>query len=244
MNRLMMRFAKESPPAAMFASALALLVLITAPTASAAGDQVNGDPATPRVYGQTIGNWGQIWWQWALNFPEATNPMLQDGAVDCSVGQSGKVWFLAGNLGGTSVRSCTVDKNRALFFPLLNGLAWMPEDCSTVSACRGLVSEVLIDGAVNLTCTVDGTPCVFKSQIVRAQSDPRDISFPPDSIAVTDWGYAPGPRPASISDGYWVMLDPLSPGLHTIRFTSERFTTDGGTSLFHLDVTYNLSVAN
>jgi hypothetical protein len=214
---------------AKIASSVIAMLVIGVPVPASAGN------ASPHVYGQTIGNWGQAWWQWALNFPAATNPILQDGAVDCSVGQSGKVWFLAGNFGGISERSCTVRVGRALFFPLLNGLAWMPEDCTTVGGCRQLVSEVLIDGEVNLTCTLDGVPCVFTHEIVRAQSDPRPINFPPGSIA-TDWGYAPGPRPASISDGYWVMLDPLSRGLHTLNITAKR-------GEFLLDVTYNLIVS-
>jgi hypothetical protein len=197
----------------------------------------HADNAVPQVYGNSIGNWGQIWWQWALNFPEATIPLLQDGAVDCSVGQSGKVWFLAGNFGGVSNRSCTVRNGRALFFPLLNGIAWMPEDCTVANKCRTLVSEALIDGLVELTCVVDGTPCVFTHQIVRAQSDPRKLNFPPGSLAVTEWGYAPGLRPASFADGYWVMLDPLPPGPHTIRFTAKR-------AGFDLDVTYQLLVGN
>lgn len=238
MNRLTMRSTIASLPAALIASALAMLLLATAPQAWADRDDGDdGEDATPKVYGKTIGNWGQVWWQWALNFPAATNPILQNGAVDCSVGQSGKVWFLAGNFGGTSERSCTVKKGRALFVPLLNGLVWMPEDCTTELACRELVSELLIDGLVNLTCTVDDTPCVFTNQIVRAQSDPRRLNLPPGSIAVTEWGYAPGLRPASISDGYWVMLDPLPPGPHTIRITAER-------GAFQLDVTYHLSVAH
>ena len=215
----------------MVSSTLASLLIAAAMPAAA--DDGEGRP----LYGKTIGNWGHAWWQWALDFPTATIPLLQNGPVDCSAGQSGKVWFLAGNFGGTSERSCTIKKGRALFFPILNGIAWTPEDCTTELGCRELVSEVLIDGLVNLTCTLDGTPCVFRTEVVRAQSDPRRLNFPPGSIAVTDWGYAPGVREMSIADGYWVMLDPLPPGSHTLRITAERGT-------FKLDVTYQLVIRN
>ena len=36
------------------------------------------------------------WWNWATQFPIATNPILAEGEVDCSLGQSGDLWFLAG----------------------------------------------------------------------------------------------------------------------------------------------------
>ena len=72
----------------------------------------------------------------------------------------------------------------------------------------------------NWTCTVDDTPCVWFSQVVRAQSDARPFKIPVGSI-FTALGYAPGRREIALADGYWVMLDPLPLGEHTIHFTAE-----------------------
>lgn len=193
--------------------------------------------ANPHVYGQTIGNWGQTWWQWALSFPTATNPLLQDGVVDCSVGESGKVVFLAGTFGGTANRTCSVKSGKALFFPLLNGIFWTPEDCPDELSCRAGVASAFPDVITSWTCTVDGTPCIFSTQVVRAQSDARPLNLAAGTIAVTDFGYTAGVRPISISDGYWVMLDPLPRGPHTVRFTA---ALPG----FSLDVTYQLMVGH
>jgi hypothetical protein len=206
---------------------LALLMIASAGPAQAGN-------ATPKVYGQTIGNWGHAWWQWALNFATADCPILQDGDVDCSAGQSDAVWYLAGNFGGETERTCSIKKGKAIFFPLLNGIFWTPEDCTDEPSCRTGVSA-LIDAITSWTCTVDGTPCVWSAQIVRAQSDARPFNIPVGSIADTDFGYDPGLRMISIADGYWVMLDPLPPGEHTIHFTSN---APG----FSLDVTYHLTV--
>jgi hypothetical protein len=162
-----------------------------------------------------------------------------DGDVDCSAGQSDKVWYLAGTFGGSAERTCSIKKGKAIFFPLFNGIFWtplnpaVPEDCTDERSCRG-VSEN-IDKLTSWTCTVDGDPCVWSYQVVRAQSDARPLNLPEGSIAVTDFGYAPGVREISIADGYWVMLDPLPPGPHTIHFTSS--APD-----FALDVTYHLMV--
>jgi hypothetical protein len=197
---------------------------------------------TPVDFGQTIGNWGHAWWQWVSNFPAADNPLFQNGSVDCSAGQSGKVWYLGGTFGGAAERSCSIKKGKALFFPLLNGIYWtpldpaIPEDCTDEVSCRAGVGANM-DALTSWTCTVDGTPCVWFTQVVRAQSDARPFNIPAGS-SFTAFGYAPGVRQISVSDGTWVMLDPLPRGTHEVRFTA---TTSGG---FSLDVTYHLTVGD
>ena len=130
--------------------ALAFLLMASAESATTysqtSGNQAQSwqqrGNATPMVYGQTIGNWGQSWWQWVSNFPAAEDPILQDGSVDCSAGQSGKVWYLAGTFGGAAERTCSIKKGKAIFFPLLNGIYWtpldpaIPEDCTDEANCR------------------------------------------------------------------------------------------------------------
>lgn len=200
--------------------------------------------ASPRAYGQTIGNWGHTWWQWAASFPAGREPMLGDGSINCGARQIGEVWFLAGNWGGTAVRTCSVKKGKALFFPIFNGVWWTPldpshpEDCTDLRSCRGVSGN--IDRLTAWSCTLDASPCVWSAQVVRAQSDPRPFIILPNS-AFTAYESAPGVpygagiRRLSIADGYWVMLDPLPPGPHTLRFTA---TAPG----FGLDVTYNLTI--
>jgi hypothetical protein len=77
----------------------------------------------------------------------------------------------------------------------------------------------------------------------RADSDPFTLEL---SDALADFGYPPGPRTPSVADGYWIMLRPLSPGKHVVRFTSTaRYSTADGDPFdqdFSLDVTYYLKV--
>ena len=206
------------------------MLMISIPTASQA------ESATPKVYGKTIGNWGHAWWTWALKFPEETNPILTNGNVDCVAGQNGKVWFLAGTFGTNADRSCTVKQGKALFFPLFNSFPWTPEDCSDELNCRK-TAAAFVEGFNAWTCDVDGLPCAFSSQIVRAQSDALPIVLEPGTIAVETFGYTPGKRAIAIADGFWVMLEPLPLGEHTVHFTA---TANG----FNLDVTYHLTVAH
>src|SRR2546430_829456 len=61
-------------------------------------------PPRTRVGGQTYGQWSAKWWQWALESQNvSSNPVVAQAgtasapqAVDCTMGQSGNVWYLAG----------------------------------------------------------------------------------------------------------------------------------------------------
>src|SRR5215831_19135202 len=70
-------------------------------------------PVQSRPYGFTYGEWSARWWQWLFLLPLDNSPLF--GTADCSVGQSGPVWFLGGS---PSPRpGCTVPAGKALFFP-------------------------------------------------------------------------------------------------------------------------------
>ncbi len=224
------------PPSSLQRRAATVLSCGLAFLLLASADPARAGNATPQVYGQSIGNWGHAWWQWAVNFPTADNPIVQTGDVDCSAGQSGKVWYLAGTFGTSAARTCSIKKGKAMFLPLLNAIGWTSDGgCTDELSCRTYVGA-LIDAVTSWTCTVDGTPCVWSAQIVRAQSDALPLNLPDGSFE-EDFGFAPGVREISIADGYWVMLDPLPPGPHTIHFTSAVSSIP-----FSLDVTYHLTV--
>jgi hypothetical protein len=61
------------------------------------------------------------WWEWALETPASENPLTDTTGQFAAVNQpNGSVWFLAGNVGGTMVRTITVPSGKALFFPIVN----------------------------------------------------------------------------------------------------------------------------
>ena len=82
-------------------------------------------PSDSKPYGHSYGEWGAMWWQWALSIPVSENPLFDETGEFAGVGQSGPVFFLAGvfNVSGTAERTITVPRGKALFFPLLNTAA-------------------------------------------------------------------------------------------------------------------------
>jgi len=207
------------------------------------------------VYGKTYGEWGAAWWQWTLELDveNEDHPLNTQGDVDCSLGQSGQVWFLAGVGGGlngvTVTRTCTVPKNRALFFPLVNAVMSNPNDCGTSGTCYTVnekreILDLLFDIGnppipCNLASTIDGTPTQHLYPIVRAQSEPFFVEvqnevFDPDIPEGTI-------DDESVSDGYWIMIPPLSTGLHTIVIQGG-LCIGGVPSILGVNVTYTLTV--
>src|SRR5689334_9746342 len=80
-------------------------------------------PPNSKPLGTSYSRWGAAWWQWvfSLHANVPLNPLLAKGDVDCSYGQLGQVWFLAGALdSGTTTRSCKVPTGTRLFLPILN----------------------------------------------------------------------------------------------------------------------------
>jgi len=178
-----------------------------------------------KVLGKTIGEWSVKWWQWALAIPALTNPML---GGDCEQGQQGPVWFLAGVWGGgTAERSCTVPKGKYILFSIAN-VIWIqtPDDDELEPQCKG--NETCWRQHANdflppsiggeLEATLDGNPIIFNpnTPIIRSQSPVFTASFPPDNVFGLALSQLTG-RPI-VSDGFWVMLPPLSPGVHILHF--------------------------
>ena len=77
------------------------------------------EPSSPHAEVDPAANWTAEWWQWAERLNNV--PITEEGTVDCSNGQVGSIWFLAGTQGGSPVeRSCGVTSDKTLLAPLFN----------------------------------------------------------------------------------------------------------------------------
>jgi hypothetical protein len=214
--------------------------------------------AEPKVLGKTIGEWSAKWWQWAFAIPAETNPMLDETGKFCHLGQQGPVWFLAGvwnpsppDRPGKVVRSCTVPAGKHILFPIANSF-WIQtpgdddvtcgkddETCWRTEANNSLPPSI----GGELEATLDGNPIIFntKTPIIRSQSPVFTAFFPPDNVITLDFHVDVNQltgRPI-VSDGFWVMLPPLSPGEYELHFRAGKEGQKG-----FQDVAYHLTVGN
>jgi hypothetical protein len=190
----------------------------------------------------TYGDWSAAWWQYVLSIPAGTNPVLDTTGSNCGIEQSpSPVFFLTGAATTDPViRTCTLPAEKVLFFPIIN------TECSTVEAPPFFGSNAqelrncaarLINGVDvgSLTVLIDGKQ-VHNLRRFRVQSPLFDFLMPQDNFLGLP-GVTSG---SAVSDGYWLMLEPLSPGEHEIHF--EGAFVSGAGAGFSQNVTYNLTV--
>jgi hypothetical protein len=205
-------------------ASVTMLVVAVVPAAAAANPGVV--PSTGAYAGSTHGQWSEAWWRWAMSIAAAQSPLADTTGAQCGVSQSGPVWFLAGTPGGQATRRCTIPAGKAILFPIINAEWSVAEANASGGGCfvPGVISgtseqalracaAAQIDHVTAVEASVDGTS-------LRDLQQYRVVSglFSFNAVDGNVFGVPTGTT-SSVSDGYWVLLAPLSPGLHTIHFS-------------------------
>lgn len=210
-------------------------------------------PPGSAPYGHTYGQWSAQHWQWLYSLPADAHPLFD--TADCSTGQAGQVWFLGGTFTtvspepgvviGTATRDCTVPVATALFFPIIDAECATAEGNGTTDDALRACAIGIIDHAVDLSCEIDGVAvqnlAVFRKQSPLFTWGP----LPENNVFLDPVNFPAGTTSPSVSDGYFVMVAPLSRGSHTIHFKGSLVFTqaqDGFDFTFSLDITYHLMV--
>src|SRR5438128_11079777 len=89
---------------AILGAAFALLVGPGVSVAQANSSIIPPNAAKSATFGKTYAEWSAAWWQWSLGisvhkppFSDNINhPLFDTTGAQCSVGQTGPVWFLGG----------------------------------------------------------------------------------------------------------------------------------------------------
>ena len=204
-------------------------------------------PPQARAYGLSYAEWSEQWWRWAYSFPFAQFPPLQSGELDCSAGQSGSVWFLAGTVGqGPVTRSCTIPTGKALFIPIITYLNdypcpdpnFQPPPGETLEQFLTEGAQAIIDLVTELEVVVDGRSL---NDLFSYRATSRLFTFTADPSLVAFDSCVTGTPQSGVTDGYWILMNPLPPGPHTVFIHA--VLDFGGGSTFEVQVTYNLTIA-
>lgn len=154
------------------------------------------------------------WWQWAMSTSEEDSPVADTSGTNCAVNQRGDTWFLAGGFGSSKIqRTCTVPSGKKLFFPLINMVYWPARGARTITCADTKASAALNnDTALDLFAELDGTPIRDLKRYRIASSECFDV-FARMPAALHPYKAFP-----SATDGFWLLLNPLPPGRHTLKF--------------------------
>jgi hypothetical protein len=193
------------------------IISLCAPCTVVLADSPRGVvPPTVIVAGQSQGLWSQRWWEWASSFSYETSPIADRTGARCGAGQSGAVWFLAGTYGSNLVqRKCTVPKGKYLFFPLINYVVTPKPGRHPTCFDVTTEAQLFTDNPSVLVAEIDGI------RIPNLETY-RQVSPGCFDLAVnTSLGISVSPAAAN---GYFLMLPPLMPGLHSLHFGGELST--------------------
>lgn len=182
-------------------------------------------PLTAQVEGKGYAEWSAAWWQWAMSMP--VEPYVIPDGRFCDLGQEGPVWFLAGTDGSFDAkRDCRVPAGKHLFLPVINMFQQTRlgvEKGKKVTSCKQLQASVAVnnDHLVSAVVLIDGVR-VKNVASYRVRSNgcfPMYPHLPEDDRYIT---------PTAASDGYWLMIEPLPIGRHTITVGANYGAPEGG----------------
>ena len=219
-------------------NSLSGIPFIQAQEDSSDGGNIAVFPPDSKPYNLTYSEWTAKWVQWVYSMPEEDNPAVDDTGENCANNQSGPVWFLAGTFGGAVTRQCTIPSDRGIFLPIILGLCESATDPSLdteeeLRSCAKADQDLVIGKEI----TVDGIN-IGDLDSYRFQSPLFNLTFPENNIAGV-----PPQTARAVSDGFWILLEPLSPGSHEIHFKAALGDpTAVGITNFALDVRYLLTV--
>ncbi len=220
--------------------ALSLSLFLTAHKVFAQADKNDIFPPQSRPYDKTYADWTIEWWRWLLSLPNDRNPSVVNDNTGklCSQGQSGPVWFLPTTFNGRAERTCNIPSDKGIIIEVYAG------ECSYIEYPQYKTESELrscakgqIDKTTSLDVSIDDKK-IPDPRKYRIQSPLFDLTFVNNNL----FGKSGGPTKA-ISDGYWLILSPLSPGKHKLYISGSSMDfTSGAPQNAATVVTYNLNV--
>ena len=211
----------------------------------------------PQIFpANKVAELGDRWWQWAIGIDKTVvNPFTADlGQAGCDVGlqDDGRLLFLGGaprdpHTGDFPVHECVVKKGTSILFPILN------------VACNNLAVDTPFFGAneqdqricankINSDATlfdalhvnIDGIE-VQNLEQYRIDSPAGGFEFTAVQNNVFDTPVDDG---NGVSDSFWILLEDLKSGKHTISFSGaiDLDNIPPRMGLYEVGATYNLDV--
>lgn len=170
------------------------------------------------------------WMRWAMLQPAATGSIADQTGEQCGLGQDGPVWYLAGTFGGPVERACDIPAGKQLYFPLVNTWSvfpseYYPSEASIEAELPWIEAwqQEVFDDTCALTLRLDGQDLIPEFDTMREALDVQVLAPFEVELDEAHWAaewFAGGVMPA-VGRGYYVRLQPLTPGDHVLEFGGE-----------------------
>lgn len=188
-------------------------------------------------FGIPYSEWIHRWWQWNTGTPASIHPRDNFTEQKCTSNQNGPVWFLPDILTGKEERTCSIPAGKAIIVPLLTG------DCHNDGTppimnddeLRKCAKEGDEFGAIS--ATLDGQK-IQNLESYRTQTGFYNITVVKDNV----FGNVPGTFKGN-ADGFFVFLEPPTPGKHDLRLTTSVTNPTTPTYNYAAEVLYHLIIS-
>lgn len=244
--------------AARLLAVIALLAVLAIPCAGQKPGAIDPAvvPPNARVGGLTMGDWGARWWSWIAQTPlhnaagDVQHPLLDATGQYAGVGQSGEVFFLAGSWIGQVERHVTIPPGKKLYFPLLNWCYFTfptdPLPWFTEPELIAMQSPPAVGNLHTIWAVLDGKPIQNLDRTFAVSGLFRVAPVPEDNVFGLDlvWLEPTQSFEQSLCTGYALMLEPLTPGVHTLTFGATTVNPANPDEVWGWqDIAYQITVA-
>ncbi|NQZ86118.1 MAG: hypothetical protein HRT54_00895 [Colwellia sp.] len=194
-------------------------------------------PIHENIAGKALHQYANIWWQWTSSMSDKISPVRDKTGEKCHVNQQGDVWFLAGGFGTSKIqRHCIIPQGKHIFFPIIN-MAYWPEN-NISKTCEEVKQESALNNSelYFVYAELDGLSIPnMRNNRIKSENcfDLHEL------LARTQ--AAKKVYPAA-TDGYWLMLRPLSKGIHSLKFNAQYQHDSAVHGNMMQDIEYTLEV--
>jgi hypothetical protein len=208
------------------AAALAVFAILCTSTHRAPADDLEAIQPNRREIRELYSLLQQDWWNWAASLPAEDHPLADKTGENCDAGQDedSDVFFLGGTFAevvsgtksvGVADRVCVVPEGKYLFFPIINLIFTnIGEDPPLSDAeLEAAIAFFNSTAAQDLKLELDGVEVRGVQQRFESESGAFELNYVEDGIFGEDGGST-----RAADAGFYVLLEPLTPGIHEIEF--------------------------
>jgi hypothetical protein len=193
------------------------------------------------VAGRSIAEWTEEWFIWQTQSPTDANPAADPTGAFANNNNDGPVFFIAGTNGGPATRRFEVPEDTPLLIPMLNFFDTLDP--------KGLERQLIRDfrhGVTDVFAEIDGQ-AVAHPRSYFLKTDFFSLGPVTSGRVIGDLALAAGvPEGTDLSPtlgaGYWLMIDDLDPGKHTLHFGGSIDSANPVIGQFSTETTVHLRV--
>ena len=178
--------------------------------------------------GKSYAEWVQAHTRWMLSIPLNVNPLSDTAGVNCGINQDGPAWFVSFRALPAFTLNCTIPYGKAIVSPAIAGFNNYPcpPDPTTPGAppfepaagqtLEDFLAAGLFDAInpLNTEATLNGRPLKTRRVTTSIYGITASSSLNTIDACIT------GSPQLTVSDGYFLFIDPLPRGDHVLQINS------------------------